>query len=85
MIKNKNNQHDLIEKLKDDKEAEAYFWAVLEECKNCDKEEAQKRLVVALKNLSEAQGGVANLAKKAGLECEPFYKTLSTIILKIWR
>ena len=56
---------------------EAYFNAILEECKSCDTEEAQKLLLLALKNITEAQGGVAKLAAATGLGRESLYKTLS--------
>ena len=67
----------LIKSLKDPKEAAAYFAAILEECKECDEEESQKLLLLALKNLTEAQGGIAKLAKKTGFGRESLYKTLS--------
>lgn len=77
MARSKNRQSLLIESLKDPKEAEAYFSAVLEACKECDEEEAQKLILLAFKNLTEAQGGVAKLAIKTGLGRESLYKTLS--------
>lgn len=81
----KNNHEALIEKLKNDTEAEAYFLAILEKCKKSDKEEAQKLLIEALKNLTEAQGGIANLAEKVGIGSGSFYNVLSTVILKFVR
>lgn len=85
MNKTKTTHKELIEKLKNDKEAEAYFLAILKECKHGDKEEAQKHLIEALKNLTEAHGGIANFAEKVGLGSASFYKTLSAIILKFVR
>ncbi|HEX2977547.1 MAG TPA: hypothetical protein VHO47_00275 [Candidatus Babeliales bacterium] len=41
-------------------------------------DEAQKLLLLAIKNIVEAQGGIAQLAKKTGLGRESLYKTLST-------
>jgi probable addiction module antidote protein len=35
------------------------------------------RFLVAIRNVAEAQGGVGNLAKKAGIGRESLYKTLS--------
>lgn len=40
-------------------------------------EESQLLFLVALRNVAEAQGGVGNLAKKAGIGRESLYKTLS--------
>ncbi len=77
MARSKNYRSLLIERLKDRKEAAAYFAAILEECKQCDEEEAQKLLLLALKNLTEAQGGITKLAEKTGLGRESLYKTLS--------
>ena len=85
MTKNEINHQDLITRLRGDKEAEEYFLAVLEKCKTEDKEEAQKQLIEALKNLTEAHGGFANFAEKIGLGSTSFYKILSSIILKFVR
>jgi probable addiction module antidote protein len=67
----------LIDKLKDPEEAVAYFNAILEECKSCDPEEAQKLLLSALKDITDAQGGISKLASITGLGRESLYKTLS--------
>ena len=77
MARSKNYRDELIEALKDPKEAEAYFAAVLEECKSCDEEEAQKLLLLALKNLTEAQGGITRLAKKTGLGRESLFNIIN--------
>lgn len=77
MARSKNRQSLLIDSLKNPKEAKAYLEAVLEACKECDEEEAQKLILLAFKNLTEAQGGVAKLAAKTGLGRESLYKTLS--------
>ena len=77
MARSKKRQPLLIESLKNPKEAEAYLNAVLEACKECDEEEAQKLILLAFKNLTEAQGGVSKLAIKTGLGRESLYKTLS--------
>lgn len=77
MARSKNRQSLLIDSLKNPKEAKAYLEAVLEACKECDEEEAQKLILLAFKNLTEAQGGVSKLAAKTGLGRESLYKTLS--------
>lgn len=61
MTKDINNHQALIQRLKDDKEADAYFKAVLEKCKKLDEKEAEALLLEALKNLSEAHPDKANL------------------------
>lgn len=40
-------------------------------------EESQKLLLIALRNVAEAQGGVGLLAKKANVGRESLYKALS--------
>ena len=77
MARSKKFNDLLIESLKDKDEAIAYLNAILEDCKDGD-EESQKLLLLALKNIAEAQGGVARLAKKTGLGRESLYKTLSS-------
>ena len=77
MARSKKFNDLLIESLKDKDEAIAYLNAILEDCKEGD-EESQKLLLLALKNIAEAQGGVARLAKKTGLGRESLYKTLSS-------
>lgn len=56
-----NNHNDLIEKIKNPAEADAYFESVLKECKNYDDETAKQHLLAALKNISEAQPDVTHL------------------------
>lgn len=85
MSKNNINHKELIDKLKNDKEAEAYFYAIIEKCKNEDKEKAQKHLIEALQNLTQAHGGYGNFAERVGLGSASFYNTLSSIILKFVR
>jgi len=77
MARSKNYQDMLIESLKDPKEALAYLNSILEECHDCDEEESQKLLLLALNNIAQAQGGIAKLSKKSGLGRESLYKTLS--------
>lgn len=76
MAKSKNYQEWLIEKLKDHDEAVAYLNVALEESLKGD-EESQHLFLIALKNVAEAHGGIANLAKKANVGRESLYKTLS--------
>src|ERR1700733_3828728 len=78
MARSKNYRDLLIKDLKDPEEAQNYFNAILEECKHCDEEEAQKLLLLALKNIADAQGGIAKLSAKTGLGRESLYKTLSS-------
>ncbi len=70
MNKSKSYQEDLIESLRDPREAEAYLNAALEE-------EDPELFLLALRNVAEAQGGVAQLAEKAKLNRENLYKMLS--------
>ena len=65
-----------IEHLKDHDEAVAYLNAALEESLKGDAE-SQHLFLTALRNVAEAQGGIGNLAKKAGIGRESLYKTLS--------
>lgn len=69
--RSKNYQKALIESLKDPKEAAAYLEAALEE-------DDPKVILVALRNVVEAHGGMARVARKAKLNRESLYKTLST-------
>ncbi len=60
-IMTQNNHKELIEKLKNPEAANAYFEAVLKECKNYDDETSKQRILEALKNISEAQPDAAHL------------------------
>jgi len=60
----------LIEWLKDPQNAVAYVEAVLDEGDS-------KGLMQALRNVAEAQGGIAAVAERAGLSRETLYRTLS--------
>lgn len=63
-------QEDLIESLKDIREAAAYLNAAMEE--------ADRALfLLALRNVAEAQGGMAVVAEKAQLNRENLYRMLS--------
>ena len=60
----------LIERLSDPAEAAAYLEAVLEEGD-------QAAVMLALRQLAQAQGGIAKVARKAKLTREATYKMLS--------
>ncbi|MDR4459919.1 MAG: putative addiction module antidote protein [Nitrospirales bacterium] len=70
MKKSKAYQSDLIESLHDAGEAEEYLNTALEEGD-------PELFLLALRNVAEAQGGVAQLAEKAKLNRESLYKILS--------
>ena len=63
-------QTDLIESLRDAREAEEYLNAALEE-------DDPDLFLLALRNVSEAQGGVGSLAEKTKLNRESLYRMLS--------
>jgi probable addiction module antidote protein len=63
-------QEDLIEALKDSREAAAYLNAAMEEG---DRE----LFLLALRNVAEAHGGMAAIAEKAKLNRESMYRMLS--------
>jgi len=60
----------LIEQLKDPAEAAAYLEAVIEQGD-------QAAIMLALRQVAQAQGGVAEVARKAKLTREATYKMLS--------
>ena len=70
MKKSKAYRPDLIESLRNAGEAEEYLNAALEE-------EDPELFLLALRNVAEAQGGVAQLAEKTKLNRESLYKMLS--------
>lgn len=76
MARSKRYDDELLDVLKDHDEAVAYLNAALEESMQGD-EESQEVLLTALRNVAEAQGGIAKLAKKAHVGRESLYKTLS--------
>ena len=76
MARSKDFNEYLIEKLKDPKRALGYLNAVLEDCKDGSKE-SQELLLLALKAVAQAQGGMAEIAKRAALSRESLYKSLS--------
>ncbi len=64
-------QEDLIEALKDPDEAAAYLSAAIEDG---DREV----FLLALRNVAEAQGGMAALARRARMNRESLYRMLSS-------
>ncbi len=77
MPKSRKYEEWLIESLKDHDAAVAYLNAALEESLKGDAE-SQELLLLALRDVAEAQGGIAKVAKKAHLGRESLYKTLSS-------
>ena len=64
----------LLESLKDKAEAETYLQVALDEYQKDGNNEA---LMVALRHVAQAQGGMAQLAEKTKLSRETLYRTLS--------
>jgi probable addiction module antidote protein len=81
MIKHKirkmtgNYEEWLLNSLKNKKEAAAYLQVALEEYQKDNNTEA---LLLALRYVTEAQGGVGLLSRKTHLNRESLYKTLSS-------
>lgn len=70
MAKATSYQKDLIESLKDPCEAAAYVNAAIEEGDRA-------ALLLALRNVAEANGGMTAVAEKANLSRESLYRMLS--------
>jgi len=68
--KSTNYQEDLIEALKDPREAAEYLNAAIEDG---DKEV----FLLAMRNVAEAHGGMSVIAKKAHINRESLYRMLS--------
>ena len=64
----------LIESLQNKKEAQAFLQASLDAYQEDDNKEA---LLLALRHLAQAQGGVSVIAEKANINREALYRTLS--------
>lgn len=64
----------LIESLRDKQEAAVYLQVAFEEFQKDDDIDA---LLLALRYVAEAQGGIGRLARKTHLNRESLYKTLS--------
>ena len=70
MTKSKNYQEDLLESLKEPTEAVEYLNAALHEGD-------AEVFLLALRDVTEALGGVSNLSKKTKLNRESLYRMLS--------
>ncbi len=70
MVTRRSYRDSLRDSLKDPKEAEAYLNAALEE-------NDPDLFLVALRNVADAQGGIAKFARKAKLNRESLYRMLS--------
>ncbi|HEX4839877.1 MAG TPA: addiction module antidote protein [Rhabdochlamydiaceae bacterium] len=70
MRKFRNYKEYLFKRLKNPKDAAAYLNAALED-------EDPKVFLIALKDIADANGGVAKLAKTTDLNRESLYRTLS--------
>jgi probable addiction module antidote protein len=69
-----NYHHELIESLRKPKEADLYLRIAMEEYHEDGDVEA---LLVALRNIAEAKGGMSQLAKKTHLNRQNLYHVLS--------
>ena|ERR1700733_14521920 len=75
ILKNTESYHDeLIESLKKSKEADMYLRLAMEEYHEDGDTEA---LLIALRNIAEARGGIGKLAKKTHLNRQNLYQVLS--------
>lgn len=70
----KSYHEELIKSLRDPKEAFIYLQVALDEYQEDNDAEA---LLVALRNVAEARGGLSKLAKKTHLNRQNLYKVLS--------
>ena len=62
-----------LKALKDPKEARTYLEVVLDECETSGETEG---LLLALRDVAQAQGGVGALAERSGLNREHLYRVL---------
>lgn len=76
MLNHVNYEDWLAQRLKDPKKAKGYLNAVLEDLKQ-DNEDSKNVLLLALKDITNAIGGMGKLSQKSGLNRESLYKTLS--------
>lgn len=75
IFKNTTSYHDeLIKSLKNSKEADLYLRIAMEEYHEDRDVEA---LLIALRNIAEAKGGMSQLAKKTHLNRQNLYHVLS--------
>jgi len=70
-------QDHLINKLSDPELASEYLNAVIDEFKNDSSEDAQSLLLLAIKNVVQAQGGITQLAESVGLSRQSIHHMLS--------
>jgi probable addiction module antidote protein len=70
MTRKSSYQKDLIESLKDPREAAAYLNAAIEE-------NDRAIFLLALRNVAKAHGGMAAIAEKANMNRESLYRMLS--------
>ncbi|MBS0650323.1 MAG: putative addiction module antidote protein [Verrucomicrobia bacterium] len=70
MVKVKNYKEHLLERLQDSEEAAEYLNAALHD-------DDPHAFLLALRDITEAQGGMGCLAKQSALNRENFYRTLS--------
>lgn len=84
MSRTRDYREELIKSLKNHDEAVAYLNAAFEESLEGDAE-SQEVLLMAFRNVAEAQGGVGEIAKKAHVGRESLYKTLSPSGNPEWR
>ena len=68
-------EEELIKALKDPEEARAYLEVALDECEASGETDG---LLLALRDVAQAQGGVGALAERAGLNREHLYRVLSS-------
>jgi len=70
----RNFEEVLIEDLKDSEHAAAYLKAALEDY---DEDRNTESLLLALRDIAKAQGGISELAKRTNLNRESLYRALS--------
>jgi probable addiction module antidote protein len=70
MSRKSSYQKDLIESLKDPREAATYLNAAIEE-------NDRAIFLLALRNVAKAHGGMASIAEKANMNRESLYRMLS--------
>jgi probable addiction module antidote protein len=70
MVKKPSYQKDLIELLKDPREAAAYLNAAIDE-------KDRAIFLLALRNVAKAHGGMTSIAAKSNLNRESLYRMLS--------
>ena len=71
----RSHDESVVEMLREDPEfAEAYVLAAIDEM---DEPGGEAALFTALRHVAEARGGMAQIARKAGLSRESLYKALS--------